>query len=194
MTGINLDCWGFIDGTLRPNCRPGRNQQLVFSGHKRTHGLKFQGLTTPNGLVAHLSGPYEGTRHDSGMLAQSGLLQDLETFMPHYSIYGDAGYPLRPQLCTRFKERAGGISPEQQQFNTAMDSARVCVEWSFGKIVQEFAFLDFKKNLKLYLQPIGLYYKICAMLINCHSCLYGSQTQDHFNCAPPILEYYLETN
>ena len=34
--------WGFIDGTLRPCCRPIRNQRILFSGHKRTHGLKFQ--------------------------------------------------------------------------------------------------------------------------------------------------------
>ena len=41
--GSPLDnCWGFIDGTLRPCCRPIRNQRILFSGHKRTHGLKFQ--------------------------------------------------------------------------------------------------------------------------------------------------------
>ena len=36
------NCWGFIDGTLRPCCRPIQNQRILFSGHKRTHGLKFQ--------------------------------------------------------------------------------------------------------------------------------------------------------
>ena len=36
------NCWGFIDGTLRPCCRPIRNQRILFSGHKRVHGIKFQ--------------------------------------------------------------------------------------------------------------------------------------------------------
>ena len=36
------DCWGFIDGTARPICRPVKNQRIMFSGHKRTHCLKFQ--------------------------------------------------------------------------------------------------------------------------------------------------------
>ena len=36
------DCWGFIDGTARPICRPIRNQKIMFSGHKRTHCVKFQ--------------------------------------------------------------------------------------------------------------------------------------------------------
>ncbi len=35
-------CWGFIDGTARPTARPVRNQRIMFSGHKRTHCLKFQ--------------------------------------------------------------------------------------------------------------------------------------------------------
>ena len=41
--GAPLDnCWGFIDGTARPISRPCRGQAVVFSGHKRTHCLKFQ--------------------------------------------------------------------------------------------------------------------------------------------------------
>ena len=42
-TGAPLqNCWGFIDGTLRPFCRPVRNQRILFSGHKRIHGQKCQ--------------------------------------------------------------------------------------------------------------------------------------------------------
>ena len=37
-------CWGFIDGTPRPIARPVRNQRIMYSGHKRTHCLKFQVL------------------------------------------------------------------------------------------------------------------------------------------------------
>ena len=43
--GAPLDqCWGFVDGTLRPMARPTRNQQIMYStsGHKRTHCIKFQ--------------------------------------------------------------------------------------------------------------------------------------------------------
>ena len=43
-------CVGFLDGTLRQQCRPVRGQRAIFSGHKRHHGLKFQTLTLPDGL------------------------------------------------------------------------------------------------------------------------------------------------
>lgn len=50
---VLTNCFGFIDGT----CRPEDHQKLVYNGHKRVHALKFQSLTIPSGLIAHLFGP-----------------------------------------------------------------------------------------------------------------------------------------
>ena len=49
--------FGFVDGTVRPICRPGENQKVVYNGHKHVYTLKFQSVSLPNGLVAHLYGP-----------------------------------------------------------------------------------------------------------------------------------------
>ncbi|CAH3170271.1 unnamed protein product [Porites evermanni] len=73
-------CWGFIDGTPRPMARPTRNQKIMYSGHKRTHCIKFQSVQAPNGLIAHLFGPIEGKRHDAFMLGVSGLADKLRRF------------------------------------------------------------------------------------------------------------------
>ena len=62
------NCWGFIAGTVRPLCKPDQNQRILYNGHKRVHGIKFQSVVAPNGLIASLFGPVEGRRHDSGML------------------------------------------------------------------------------------------------------------------------------
>ena len=51
------NCFGFVDGTVRPICRPGEHQRLVYNGHKRVHALKFQAVALPNGLIGHLFGP-----------------------------------------------------------------------------------------------------------------------------------------
>ena len=51
------NCFGFIDGTVRPICRPVELQEVVYNGHKRVHALKFQSLTVPSGLIANLFGP-----------------------------------------------------------------------------------------------------------------------------------------
>ena len=57
------NCWGFVDGTTRPVCRPGQNQRLLYNGHKRYHCIKSQSVVAPNGLIANLFGPVEGKRH-----------------------------------------------------------------------------------------------------------------------------------
>ena len=49
--------FGFIDGTVRPICRPEENQRIVYNGHKRVHGLKYQSVALPNGMIANMYGP-----------------------------------------------------------------------------------------------------------------------------------------
>ena len=83
------------------------------------------------------------------------------------------------------------LTPAQELFNKRMSKVRESVEWAFGKVVQYFAFLDFRKNLKVLLQPIGKYYVVGVLLINCHTCLYGSVTSDYFSLPPPDLHTYL---
>ena len=46
------NCNGFIDGTVRGMCRPGRYQRAVYNGH---HRMKFQAISLPNGLTTNPS-------------------------------------------------------------------------------------------------------------------------------------------
>ncbi|CAH3159199.1 unnamed protein product [Porites lobata] len=103
------NCFGFVDGTVRPIARPGEHQRLVYNGHKRVHSLKFQLLALPNGLIANMYGPIEGKRHDACMLVESKLLRDLErnAFSPTgepMCIYGDPAYPHRVNLQCPFRQ------------------------------------------------------------------------------------------
>ena len=51
------NCFGIVDGTVRPVCRPGEHQRVTYNGHKRVHALKFQCVALPNGLIGNLFGP-----------------------------------------------------------------------------------------------------------------------------------------
>ncbi|CAH3176394.1 unnamed protein product, partial [Porites evermanni] len=146
------NCWGFVDGTVRPVCRPGEAQRILYNGHKRVHGIKFEQVLAANGIIVRMYGPVEGKKHDAGVLRMSGLYQDLErhSWAPDGTplcIYGDTAYPLRVHLQTGFK--GANLTPDQEQFNKSMSDVRTSVEWTFGEIVKDWAFLDFKKNLKL---------------------------------------------
>jgi hypothetical protein len=187
-------CWGFIDGTVKAISRPSVYQRYVFNGHKRYHALKFQSIMASNGLIAHLFGPIEGRRHDCALLTESNILDQLDMTgndrngVP-FCIYGDQAYPIRQRLLSPYK--GNNLTVAQAAFNRNMSSCRQCVEWGFGDIVNNFSFLDFKKNLKLLLQPVGKYYIVGALLTNCRACLYKNQTSLYFGVDPPILENYL---
>ena len=51
------NCFGFIDGTVRPISRPGNGQRIVYNEHKRVHRLKFQSIALPNGFIGNIFGP-----------------------------------------------------------------------------------------------------------------------------------------
>jgi nuclease HARBI1 len=55
-------------------CCPSLFQKLMYSGHKRCHGIKFQSVVTPDGLFASMYGPVSGNRHYYFLLSNSGLL------------------------------------------------------------------------------------------------------------------------
>ena len=100
----------------------------------------------------------EGKRHDASMLVESSLLANLEEHAVSETgrpmcVYGDPAYPLRPQLQAPF--RSAVLTDDMKRFNTALSSVRVSVEWLFGDVVNQFKFVDFKKNLKVALSPIG---------------------------------------
>ena len=182
--------WGFLDGTQMRICRPIDGQESVYNGHKRQHSLKFQSVMLPNGLIGHFYGPFEGRRHDSAMYFASGLDQLAQEIYDEYglSIYADSAYAFRRYLITPFKGAA--ISKLEHKFNKNMAAVRGSVEWGFGKIGNNFAFLNFHKNIKVYLQPVAKLMYAAVILTNAHTCLYSSQTSKYFGLEPPSLEQY----
>ncbi|XP_055329421.1 uncharacterized protein LOC129582055 [Paramacrobiotus metropolitanus] len=84
--GTVKNCFGFIDGTARPICRPKRLQRDCF------------------GLIRNLFGGVRSTMHDARMLNESGLLESLRTQFANFDeklvLYGDSGYGKKDILIT----------------------------------------------------------------------------------------------
>lgn len=82
--------------------------KIVYNGHKRVHGLKFQSIMAPNGIIAHFYGPVDERRHDPGLLTESWVEIDIHRHMttPHnevYWVYGYPVYPLTPYIIPHLK-------------------------------------------------------------------------------------------
>ena len=148
-------------------------------------------------MIGHLFGPITCRRHDAYLLRRSELHEKLSAvlnvFPIDYLCHGDAAYPVQRYIKRGVKRaRIPGLANSVDAQNARkMSRVRECVEWGFGKIVNMWAFLDFKKNLQIYSSPVATYYTVMANLINCHTCYYGGQTSSYFECMPPKIEEYL---
>jgi hypothetical protein len=138
----------------------------------------------------------EGRRHDAVILADSGLLNNLQRIANSpagqpYCIYGDPAYPLRVHLQAPF--RYGVLTPQLIAFNQSMSSVRESVEWLFNDIVTSFKFRDFKKNLKIGLSCIGKMYVVSAILRIALTCLYGNETSSYLTINKNLLVIYCKS-
>lgn len=135
-----MSCVGFIDGTTFHISRPGGGdlQQAVFySGHKRAHVVRWQGVVTPDGMVSSFYGPHQGASNDRGLLNVSRLDETLVALFGQdpthpgttgFFLYGDAGYDSNGRYTAVY-------TPSDLPDNAsreAANSARVAVENVYG--------------------------------------------------------------
>ena len=105
------------------------------------------------------------------------------------AICGDPAYAIDQQILCPHPDNA--LTPDQEEFDKQMSTVRAAVEWGFGKVTKLFSFNAFKRNLKIHLQPVGLYYAAAVLLTNCHTHLYGNQISKFFGLKPLSLDGYL---
>jgi hypothetical protein len=188
-------CVGFIDGTVIAVSRPTDNslQAVVYNGHKRRHGLKFQALVTPDGLILHAAGPLEGRRHDWTMFRLSGLDEQLENLLfiegTQYFAYGDSGYTRRPWLQVPYQ--GSSLTNEQEATNRAASACRVTVEWIFQEVKSYWGIVDYRRKLRILQAPVGALYIASMLLTNFRSCFHPNKISQYFSCEPPSIQAYV---
>lgn len=196
---------GFINCTIRKTCHPVVNQDLVYTGYKKYHGMKFQGVVIPNGLIVHLEGPFQAPQNDSGVLNDSGILHNIEKYAIQpgsqegdplecrfFQLYSDSAYGVSPYLVSPYAS-ADSLTPAQCEWNTAMGGIRISIEHGFGIIVQEWPFVNAHWKSKILGTPCGLFYWVAVLLSNAHACIEPNQTSVQYSCPPPSLEEYFHT-
>lgn len=188
----------YADGTFIETCRPseegkaGLNQQDVWNGHHRAHGMNFLSLMLPIGIIV-LYGPYEGRRHDSALLAASQALNKLRAVRQRtgqiFCLFGDSAFPRTMHSYTMLK---GNLDHDMAVFNAAMCRFRQSVEWGFGKIQQIFTYVKTAKCMHMQIQPVGAYYTAAAIATNLHTIVHGSVTTEFMRTYDMLEEITIE--
>ncbi|CAM9644407.1 unnamed protein product, partial [Discosporangium mesarthrocarpum] len=185
------DC-RFIDGTLRPHCRPIGDvaQAATFSGYRRRHVIKFQGVVPPNGPIDDLWGPTAESRHGDYLMRRSRLddrLRDAQEGNPtHYYAYGDTAYAVMSHVKRGFKQSAAGLQPE----SIAGKGRSECALTLGGKVCNLWGFLYRRRNLKITQNPVGDIHLVGVFLTNIRTRNHGSQVTEYCCEFPPSVEAY----
>lgn len=190
--------WGFIDGTFQGFCRPKKLvQQQYYSGYYNGHGLKYQAIVTPDGLICSLSQHHPGPWNDWRMLEESGVLTRLRLIMagqrPLY-LYGDSAYHAQWGILPPFFHEAGHrfLSAEQRAFNTKLSGARIAVENALGCVQNYFTRTSFSKAIQPSWNEPASFYLCSGLFTNFLTCLRGRNLTSHrFVCPPPDIAEYL---
>jgi hypothetical protein len=101
------------------------------------------------------------------------------------------GFAAHPHLLRRFSNEN---ATAHQIFNIRHAECRVPVEWAFGIVCKLWSFVDYFKNQKVLLQPVGVYYRLAVLMTNIHACYNGSQVADYFHTTTPTIDEYLHTH
>jgi hypothetical protein len=146
-------CFGFLDATIRPTCKPSIGQKEYYNGKDRLHAIKFQICNTPDGIIQHIDGPWPGRRNDHHMVNSAPLSSGSPALVSwilshpctdrqtHHVVYADQGYFSQVGIETPWPDADFNI--EHEHFNACMCTARISVEWEFGHILEHWASLHY---------------------------------------------------
>jgi hypothetical protein len=195
-----------VDGNFLYTARPGgagnkwakMDQEEIYNGYYKGHGIKFLAGIMPNGMVC-LAGPFNGNTNDADMIEQSGWEQDFRRIYhatgTRHIMFGDSIFAQSEFVQHMLKRTAllpHGVNWIQaREFLAVMAELRVSIENFFAESHLMFNYMSASAQLKLGSMPIGQYYAVCTMLMNVHAIFYGNQILEKlgYSSLPSVEEY-----
>ena len=176
-------------------CRPMHFQRTQYDRHKKGHGLKFQTLEGPDGLGISCARAFDGRRGDGFIFRQSNLENFWRShpIATNYRKLADSAYPTTNWTLSLFKRLPGqNLPPDRHAFNSTYSPMRTCVEWGYEKVVRHWAYIDFKKQMKIEKVRMEAMWHAAFWLTNVITCIRrGNQISEYFELLPPPVEEYL---
>lgn len=177
----NSEIIGFLDATYFFFCQPDNQllQQSVYTGYKKQFGVKFQVAVLPNGMKLHVHYAESARRHDSFILSQSNLLENLAVVQEHspikYRLHGDPAYGASPPFLS-----SGGLGP-----------VRVLIEQDFGEDKELFKYVTYKRAMQLGCEQVVKIFFVSFLLHDIYIIFNGSKVATSCNVVPPSCEDYV---
>jgi hypothetical protein len=114
-------------------------------------------------------------------------------FFLGFVILGDSAYPNNDFMVIIYKGRHWPENAEE--FKNIMCPIRACMEWGYDKIVCNWGFVDFKKQVKIQRVRVEAMWYIAVFLTKAITCANrGNQISKYFNLPPPSMEDFQDNS
>ena len=190
----------FTDCHVSQICRPEDNENLqnsVYNGMNRVHALKFTATGGPDGILQNL-GVVAGRRHDRIGLRNSRINTKLENAQNNRGVpalqqgitYVDKGFVNLSHVRAAF--HGVNVLVWQMVENIKMKRPRgVGIEMPFCKILQNSKIVGWWRGRKIQLNSVAKVFYLAVIFCNVHTCTYGSEVSEYFDCLPPTVSSYM---
>ena len=88
-----------------------------------------------------------------------------------YILFGDSAFARGPHLQRMLRNVQGNVN--MIAYNATMSKIRIAVEWGFGGIKNQFAYVGWARGMRMGAMPVGKIVAVAAFLKNCHNAAYG---------------------
>jgi len=175
-----------VHKTYRPGADGynGLLQRAFYSGDKKAHGLVFEMILFPDGMVGRAFGPVEGRRHDLYLARVSRLLALItHGALQGFRLFGDKAYiGFGANILHPFIGAAvGSIEAEWNEYTSGY---RIEVEHVIGNIYSRWACLQHEQGIEMHLPEV--WFQASVLMNNIHVCATRS-SQTALRWAMPIL-------
>ncbi|KAL2079751.1 hypothetical protein ACEWY4_025495 [Coilia grayii] len=131
-----------VDGCHIPIRKPHVANPVGYFNRKKFYSVILTGFCTSNRRFCHITVGHPGSWHDARAFrltpaAQTLDLDPLSIVPAGMHIIGDSAYVLLPQLMKPYRDN-GHLTARQKRFNRKLNSARVCIEHTFGILEAKF--------------------------------------------------------
>ena len=198
--------FAFIDNTIIKTCRPGGSaarrgpnapryhrlvQQAFYTGWKKVHGVKFQTVSLPNGMLYHVYGPVSCRRGDMFTLPHSQIQNKLKdvmasSFEVKYHVYGDSAYSRNDEITGHIE--GSSLTDRQKMENKCFNACRESIEWGNKEIKNFFKTSVYDTGLRLKAMEVAAILQCCIFFTNCLCAMYGNQTSEYFGYSRDIFD------
>lgn len=140
-----------VDGTLVP-CWSWKRHPELYSGKHHTTGMNLQVVSSRGGLLAWISDPMPGSRHDVACLDASGVMDGMDPT----NWFGDKGYIGRGIITPIKKPEHRDLLDWEKDFNKDINATRALIEQVIAHIKNwRILHTDYRRPLHTFTNTIS---------------------------------------